>query len=262
MRIALSLVLASVLCCGAQYLQHRREAFRPSGGGAVVDSPDDLSGLFAWFKSDALVTNTAGNLTQTGGDQIKTWGDSSGNGHYLFTNNPSYAPQFDSSATTGKSYGGLEFGTSEHMETAFAALPNTTIFLVWRVASLGTYVLAIDSTNSSNRQILYKHSNNSMRITSGTDITGGTTGNGVWWIMCGVFNSSGNDSFYTNGVLVATADAGNQSLAGFTVGSGYDGNSITGNDSWVGEIIIYNRNLNSTEVGQIFSYLNTRWAVY
>ncbi len=232
------------------------------GAAAAPIVPTDIANLYAWYKGDAGITNTSGSGSPANDDAVAWWGDSSGNGRHLRTNNVhGTTPLFKSAATIGKSQGGIQFATSTNqLKVGFTALPDTTIFVVWRNASGGTYKITMDGTNAAAVQELYKRNTDVFGMYSGTEQTAsGALVNPSWNKLCGVFNSAGNDSMYTNGVVVSTSlSAGNQSLDGLTVGGAGNGTSSLGNAEYLGEVIIYNRLLNSTEIGQIFTYL-TRW---
>lgn len=253
-------LVALVFTIGAA-APRRRDLMPRNVAASGINSPADIANLFAWYKGDALVTNTAGTLA-VGDDAVAWWGDSSGNGRHLRTNNiHGSTPLYKSAAQTSKSQGGLQFaGTTNQLKVGFTAQADTTIFVVWRTATSGSYKLFLDSTNASARQTMYKRNTDLFTISSGTEQTvSGAIPNPSWNKFCAVFNSGGNDSIYTNGVVASTTlSAGNQSLDGLNLGSSYDGTSAIGNGEYLGEVIIYNRNLNSTEIGQVFTYLD-RW---
>ncbi len=264
----LIVALAVLLSVGTARSQALYESLLLLNQGAVAAPivPTDIANLHAWYKGDAGITNTSGSGSPANDDPIAWWGDSSGNGRHLRTNNVhGSTPLFKSSSSTGKSFGGLQFaGTTNSLRIGFTALPDTTIFVVWRTASAGSYKLFLDSTNAAARQVMYKRNTDLFTIASATEQTvSGAIPNPSWNVFCAQFNSAGNDSIYTNGVVASTAlVAGTQSLDGLTVGSANDGTSPLGSGEYLVEVIIYNRLLNSTEIGGVNSYLNTRWAVY
>ncbi len=264
MRVFLILLLS----CSAVFGQLGNPGFLATlkGSSTAPIVPTDIANLYAWYKGDAGITNTSGSGSPANDDPVAWWGDSSGNGRHLRTNNVhGSTPLFKSSSSTGKSFGGLQFaGTTNSLRIGFTALPDTTIFVVWRTASAGSYKLFLDSTNAAARQVMYKRNTDLFTIASATEQTvSGAIPNPSWNVFCAQFNSAGNDSIYTNGVVASTAlVAGTQSLDGLTVGSANDGTSPLGSGEYLVEVIIYSRLLNSTEIGGVNSYLNTRWAVY
>lgn len=260
-RILLILALL-VACVFTASADRRRLMMGGNVASAAVDSPDDIANLFAWYKADALVTNTAASSPPSNGDSIMAWGDSSGNGRHLTTNRPATPPTWENAAGTGKSFGGMEGAATASLSVGFTAQANTTIFIVWRINSGATFVIPIDSTNASARQVLYKNNSPGFSAFSGTDLAGGNAVTGTWFIEAATFNSGGNDTLYTNSVAVVTGDAGNQSLDGLNLMTARDGTSSLGANEWVGEVVVYSRVLTSTEIGQVFTYLNGRWSVY
>lgn len=260
-RLTLVFLSLAVVSSAQFYAPHRRVAFQPVAAGGTPTEVDQISGLFAWYKPDTLMTNLAGGTTLGQDTNIIAWGDSSGNGHHLTTNNPTASgPKLES---TGLGFWGVEFGAGQYIRAAFTAQADTTTFIVWRIASSGSFIFVYDSTNSSSRQFLYKDNSERWTIGSPTDTTAGVAQINNWYINAIVYNSGGDDSVYTNSVAATTtASSGNASLDGLTLGANNAGNLSPGNNSYVGEKVIYNRVLNSTEIGQVFTILNTRWGIY
>lgn len=257
-------ILLALLVAVLSVQADRRALMMSKRTTASAYSPTDTANLFAWYKADALLTNLIGTAVIGEGTNIIAWGDSSGNGRHLTTNNPTASAQrYKGTAATGKSQGGIE-RIAAYMRVGFTAQADTTIFIVWRNASSGDNAIPIDSTNSAARQLVYKDPSNFPTISAVTAASGNIAFvNPSWNIVAGVFNSGGNDSLYTNGVAYSTSlTAGSQSLDGLTILATYNDNGPLGTGEYVGEIIIYNRNLNSTEIGQVNTYLNGRWSVY
>ena len=245
----------------------RRRMLMTRNVASAAYSPSDTANLFAWYKSDALVTNTSGASPAAGGDSVASWGDSSGNSRHLRTNSAAIAaPLYIAPATTGKTYGGIEKGAGANLRVGFTAQVDTTIFAVWRNATAGNQKVVVDSTNASNRQIMYKKTTEFIATYAGSEIlaNGVAIANPSWNIVAATFNSAGNDSLYTNGVaFTTTGTVGATTLDGLSILSRYDnGGDSLGSGEYLGEVIIYSRVLNSTEIGQVNTHLNSRWSVY
>lgn len=263
-RIALIALVASCIACIGAGRRHLLLSGKAPAGAAAPTEVTDISGLFAWYRADLLVTNTSGTSPPTGGDLVKAWGDSSGNQRHLTTNNPTAsAPSFAATNTTTKQIGGIEVTTGEYLRVGFTAIANSTMFAVWRVAALGSIQVVIDGTNSSGRQALYKRSSDAFSAYSGTaEISGGAAALNTWYIQAVTYNSSGNDAVYTNNVSITSGASGSQSLDGITLGADQAGGFSPPGNGFIGEVVIYNRVLNSTEIGQVFGILNGRWSIY
>jgi len=262
MRLILLLILA--LPCTAQDFSIGSAFFAPAflkpasgGGGGAPFSPTDLSGLFAWYKGDNLVTNSADASPPSDGDSIKAWGDSSGNNHTLTI--ASGNPTWNNAATTGRAQGGLVFGVNKQLQVGFTAVAGTTVFVLWRNNSAGATHMAVDSTNTANRQAVYINGANAFAIYAGDAfLTTGTAANPSFNVQTGIFVTAGDDTIRTNGVVAITGVSGADTLDGLTVGSAFNGGNNLGAGEYVAEVVIYNRNLNSTECGQVETYLSTR----
>jgi hypothetical protein len=242
------------------HAERRQLLYRASSVAAAgISSPADIANLYAWYKGNSLVTNAAGTTPPSDGDFIIAWGDKSGNGHDLSTNsNPLALPlKWFSAATTGRTIGGVESGgANSYLRVGFTALPDTTIFILWRINSSGAYVLPLDSTNSLASQAIYKSNGDAFAMYSGTEVTGGTTVSGTFYVQTCQFNSGGNDTMRTNGVVISAAlNSGNQSLDGLTVGASRLGATQPVSGEYMVEIAIYNRLLNTTEMSQVETYL-------
>ena len=259
--LLISLLLLAVICTVSA---DRRRLLMMRDVASAAYSPSDTANLFAWYKSDALVTNLISTDVVAEGTNIIAWGDSSGNGRHLTTNNPTASAQlFKGTAATGKAQGGIERIT-QFLRVGFTAQPDTTCFVVWRIATGATVAIPFDSTNSAARQLVYKSSLARPAISAVTEqVSPGAIVNPSWNIICGVFNSAGDDSLYTNGVAFSTAlTAGSQSLDGLTLLTSFNNNGPMSSGEYIGEVIVYNRNLNSTEIGQVHTYINGRWSIY
>jgi len=224
--------------------------------------PTDIANLFAWYKSDALVTNLAGTSPPANGDSIRAWGDSSGNGRHLSTNNPTASgPTWSNATSAAKSQGVFAFASGKQMRVGFSALANTTVLVAWRTETTGGTHAVCDSTNTGNRQMVYVNSGDLFAMYSGAAfLTGGAVAQHTWNVQACIFSGSGNDTIVTNGVQAVNGTAGGDLMDGFNVGSDWNGaNNLSLLDN-VGEIIIYSRNLDvTTEIVPLTSYLRGRW---
>lgn len=237
--------LLLLLAVGGVLAERRQLLYRaPTAASGGISSFSDIANLFAVYDGNLLVTNSAGNPAADG-EKLLSWGDSSGNGHHAFTNGVDTTYESAPSMGTNKA---IRMGS---FRAGFTALPDTTILVAVRVTALGSFIAAIDSTNSAAAQTIYKDNADLPTIYSGTVLApaSGAMSLNANHTLIATFNSGGNDSLYTNGVLCVTGDSGNQSLDGATLGD-LDAQTIPWGD-YVGLIVIYNRILNSTEIAQI-----------
>lgn len=229
-----------------------------AGGGSF--SPSDISGLFAWYKADSLVTNNAGTSPPADSDTIKGWGDSSGNNRTLTP--ASSNPTWRNAATTGRTIGGLQFSATTRLAVGFTAPSGSTIFALWRNNSSGSTHAVVDSTNSAQRQMVYINGSDKFACYSGNAfVTVGTVANPSFNVQTVIFvASSANETIRTNGVVaINSSDAGDEKLDGLTVGSAWDGSNNIGTGEYVCEIVIYNRtDLTGTELSNVETYLLAR----
>lgn len=233
------LALPPTAVAPARSPQQQAASYTNSSGN--ISDWSDIPNLFLVLDANLGATNSAGSLA-VGGDKLKSWRDSSGNGHHVFTNGA--ACTFSSSAFGTNA--GINFGS---MWAAFTALPDTTILIAVKLTTSGTYLAGFDSTNTTARQIVFKDNAGLPNFYSGTTRTGGNALALGYYTFMATFNSGGNDFLYTNGVQCVTGDTGNQSLDGIKVGAQYDDTIPWG--QYIGLVVIWNRVLNATERGQV-----------
>jgi hypothetical protein len=230
----------------------------PGVPGTTITTPDQIANLFAWYKADNLVTNAAGTTPPADNDTIKGWGDSSGNNRVL---TPAASnPTWRNAATTGRTIGGFQFSATTRMRVGWTAFNGSTVFALWRNNSSGATHMVVDSTNTANRQSVYISGADAFACYSGNAfVTTGVAANPSFNRQTVIFVNAGNDTIRTNGVVaISSSDSGSDTFDGITVGSQWDGGNNLGTGEYVCEVIVYNRNLNSTECGQVEAYLATR----
>ncbi len=238
----------------------------PAAGGAVI--PSDLSGLAFWVKADAI-TGLSDN------DPVTTWIDSSSLAHDTTQADSGKRPTYQTSELNGKPVVRFD-GSDDYLETAALSgaqltlsANSITIFVVQK--QLGS-----SGNNSSlnwpkaatvgNRLGVFATYDNSIYFSYG-DNSGGTISvvqPGGWdddWKLLELWRSTTSGEIYVDGASILSASFSDDlSIAGTDELS--IAGSITSFGGDIAEVFIFNRALNSTERGQMRTYLNTKYAIY
>jgi hypothetical protein len=218
--------------------------------------PSSTSNLVLWF--DAQNTNS---ITATGGN-VSQWRDQSGHNNHL--NEASLYPTFPGNTINGKST--IAF---RYKRMVASTLPNDarlTIFMVVQFSNNPTNIHNLISTREASSHG-FTWDTQSARLymrsySPSSDVQfAGPLNSNTPYIMAGIYDSA-LISNYCNGFL----NTGNGNMIPSTVTPftvGYKTGDSGGNHLYgdVGEIIVYNKAFNRSEVAQVFAYLKAKWGV-
>jgi len=234
---------------------------------------EGISGMFGWWDSSdttTLYSNTAGTTLATSGDVLR-WNDKSVNGNHAIVPsgwNGYTKPQVTASAKNSltallfNAYGaGFSLGDKLPLVTTgatiFAALQRDTSggnptfigkgeegsYFGWGITSeyafWRTYTYAQTSVSSSNAWAV-------MAITI-------PAGN---WPATSIFlnGSAATQSLYNQGISAPPSTSANLTI-------GRNGSSGEGWRGYIGELVVFNGELTSTQRSSITTYLMTKWAI-
>lgn len=234
---------------------------------AVTNGPFDpsqLSGLVSWYDAQ-----DASTITQSAG-LVSQWNDKSPSALDVSQSTSANMPIY--SAT---SYGGLpgitfsSFGTKVLTASTppLTSFTDFTAYIVINFASFGfswiyniqdaTDAFLMFNTESGGKWEIYsdKRSPNPVRAT--TALSAATP------YQLGFFRSAAAlESFRVNGVADSHTATSSPTIVTGTPVVLNIGNSTSGSNGLngtIGEIIVYDRLLNSTEIGQVETYLSAKW---
>lgn len=218
--------------------------------------PSSLGGLSLWLKADAGVTTSGSNVT--------SWTDQSANG-FIFTIDIQNEPTYLSSFVNGKP--AIEFIANDN-----SGLSNSS------VSFNGFTFFSVAKQKPTNTGRIFSAYNNNVLIgTWGNESNRFYGGNENGWLYEGTDQSTNflittafsdadtSFGFYQNGTLQSNGNSSSTVfIDGISVGGGIldGGNGTEASDSYVCEIVIYNRTLTSTERQQVEAYLNEKYAIY
>lgn len=224
-----------------------------AGGGG----PAGVAGCVAWYDASdaASITSSGGNVSQ--------WNDKTGNGYHL--TQATGVQQPDTAARTWNGLNVLDFDGSgdilARLTTPTTALP-ATVFYVGLSDTHAAFTRPFDGGSTGNRPLLYVDA-------SGATWTLAASTTGIPRVVQPgakvyslVYNGA-SSAFYENGVQYGgTLNTGSGAFAGLAVGGDTSVvNGSTSYDGWLGEMLIYNSPLGTTDRQTIENYLLNKWGM-
>jgi len=257
----LTVLLLTLSAFGQRVLPGRSWAFKPPGGAPAIESlATNQAGypVLAWYKSPNYGTNT-----------YPIWTDSWTNSWNL-TNMTGGAgsPTMTLNAING--YPSVDFNADNttYLRTAlYASAQPHEVFLVLQPSTYVSGHHIFDGTGSASRNGFWKQTTgqNCWSIYAGTVMSAPINSwiTNQWFIMDLIYLGS-SSGFYTNNVLLKSADAGANASAGITVGARY-GLTFPGTFS-LAEVISYGGGYaipgtNTVARSNVWYYLKTKYAL-
>lgn len=236
-------------------------------GGVVASSrrrsttvtPDQLANLRGWWKADGITSPPAD------GAALQTWTDSSTSAQPFVQatvgNRPTYRT---SGAFLPNGQPCVEFTAASSRDMSCSTLTNVTAmtrFVVVRMKTLPSTGTLFGANNgfqlafNSAGQLQSSVNNVTWLNISGTTVA--TTG--VWYVVAFTDNNSNSSTNYVNGTQDATSTTAHSATA--TTTSLGSASATAFLDGYIAEMADWNRVLNTTELGQMFTYFTTKYAV-
>ena len=229
-------------------------------GGMLT--PASISGLFAWY--DATDTST---LTMVA-NAVSQWNDKSGNGYNVTQGTGSKQPTYTTNQQNGLATLVFDGGDTLVMPSGVYAFANgnQTLFCVAkRNTEAGTVnrLMSMNSGGAANFRLILGYSSVAASIQYGCNGTGtiaskaGATNTNYQIILGGLSSTTQSITFNNNTKSTGTGAA--QVVDSAYIGSNTDTDRyLTGG---IGEIIMYNRALDSNEELAINRYLASKWGI-
>lgn len=215
--------------------------------GSTSFDPISLGNLEAWWKADAGITLNGSNVSQ--------WDDQSGNGKNLTQATAGSQPLYVASGING--FPSLTFDGVDFLScTPIITLANQTIFIVYKKAGGGNYViLDYDGT-------VYPLLHYGGTLYNGNSTLAVATTNNTWYARAWK-SASGltQPEFFSNGVSLGLGSANDSATRNYLryVGSL---NGAAGLDGSIAEILVYNDVKSDADILLVNNYINTKYAIY
>lgn len=227
--------------------------------GAAAFSPLDLSGLVGWW--DASDTST---ITESGG-AVSQWDDKSSNGYHVAQATEAFKPTLNTGSINGLDALNFPDDPTKMSATGVASLAwkPATVFVVAKITNSATDKTFIAQGDSGYFQFRATTAEKlGLLKSSAANIGESTTANSttVASLSAVTYDSSGNYAFFTNGAANGSG-TNNQTLTASTaiyVGNRQTAENFLGD---IGEIVVYDTVLGSTDRATVESYLMTKWGI-
>jgi hypothetical protein len=193
---------------------------------------------------------------------VETWYDQSGNGNDATQSVATKQPKIVDGGSLVS--GGIDFdGVNDFMQAAIGTFAQPISgFSVFNNDSLTNAPSIWDSTSATNRVISYSvAAGNTFRISAGVALSSAASAqvDGTDYQRSDFFDST-SSSFYVNGTVMASGNAGANSIEGLTIGARYDGTTNFTNGT-IAEVIIYPSDQSATRVA-IETNINDHYNIY
>lgn len=216
-----------------------------AAGGSF--SPSDISGLKGWWDA-----SDAGSIHATG-SSVDTWDDLSATGAD-FTS--SGGARFSTGTRTQNGLNVLAMTTSKLMTTTLTVSQPFTILAVWVCDDTlaGSYHALLGPNGSG----LYA----GLRIATswinvGSELYGGSFASAGTFCQTTWIGNGSSSEVYGDGANSGTGNAGTTGLSAFRInGDASNSNMINGA---IGELIVYDSALGSTDRATVEDYLSAKW---
>lgn len=222
----------------------------------VVPSFIPLDGLNLWLK--------ANSLSLSDGDQVSSWNDSSGNGNNATQSNSSYKPIFKTGILNSKPV--VRFTASDdHIicpNGVFSGISTaTSMFIVMKVTNTSSEKFNFtQSVDGGNRYLTHTPWNDgNIYWDFGNDRLYGSWGGNSSSFYYWTYLAGSGMAIRRNGTQIHTKSTSGTFTPGtqtFLIGGLAGTKGMSGD---IAEIIMYNRRLNLTEIGEVETYLKNKY---
>lgn len=228
-----------------------------------IDSPDDISTLVGWYKGDIGVFSDLGVTPSLIGGFVRQWNDQSGNLNHIISSGLGTRPTYVS-GTNGKPavnfalVGGIT--KQSLLKSGVTVGQPVTIFSVAAITNINGGGLIVGGTNGSN--VFYTK----QRLTafaifaspsSNTEFAINASLGFSWALSTSIFKGGNSSIRLNSGIITGTGSAGNVPMQSISIGE----NTVNegGFIGSVAEVLIYAKELNSTEIAFVELYLKNKY---
>jgi hypothetical protein len=230
-------------------------------------SPSNISDLYAWYDASDIDT-----ITKDGSDRVSAWTNKEGTTARNINQSTGGSQPLWLSASKN-SLDTIDFVSNRYVITDSAltliSSAQLTIFIVLKMPSnTGTINHSMSNVDTSGGVFhpFYHEDNNTIRVsnTSGGAYVIDSPPSALAWTYVTVSQNGTSGFVRTDGVLKTISPSSPlgsaNSFSGLCVGRYEEVAGRYWNEE-IGEIIIYNKILNATEIGQVEEYLSTKWGI-
>jgi hypothetical protein len=239
-------------------------------GGASQFDPKTVTGLVAWYKSDAGVLDASGNVITVDNTKIKTWQDQSGNGKHLVQATVGNQPAWRNAANGINGVPAVYFtgASTNYLVSSAFDLSSFTIFMVHKI-SVESVIYEQGNAATGNGQFAYTSQNASFYVKKAAAVNGKDSaiswgsGNVLMQWNVRYAGTSVTHTMRKNGVdqTLTVRNAGDPGTAttngALTLGARASATApVTG---FIAEALFYNAALAAGDITNIEAYLKKKW---
>lgn len=212
-----------------------------------------------------LDANDASTITLNGSN-VSQWNDKSGNSRNLIQPTTASQPTYSTNSLNSKAT--IDFPTNKTMvNNAFTIGTTSTVFAVIKPNSLNSgqnrdFITTGATADNSKAHILFHDvsSTRSLALYAGVGFsTPNVLTQGLWSVIGGITNGASSE-LRSNGIVVATGNAGNQSwTSGIRLGS--NSYSTFYSIATYAEVIVTSKVLSQSDKQKIEGYLAHKWGL-
>jgi hypothetical protein len=216
--------------------------------------PSDVSGLVLWLPADQIQGIASGA-------SLSAWTDSSASASHATQPSVASQPVFLTNVQNGLS--AVSFGvTAAQIMVSQTSLLATSTIAMTLASALGANAgrRPICGTASSDLRLgVNIGAGNTSQVAKDAGLAGGVTPQNTWLSMIAIANASAT-TLAVSGATVS-GDIGSGATSSTQLILGAQAGSALTFAGWIGETIVYNRNLKEIERSSIESYLRTKWGI-
>jgi hypothetical protein len=234
-----------------------------SGNIDLIYTAESISNLALWYKAESFAPHVDGT-------SVGTWRDASGNASNSTQATVAKQPKFYNTVNDGKP--AIRFGGAGALPINGAVIVNTNytvIMVVARDTSSSSYNVILGGSSSSTNQDFHmgwrtdtQFTVDQWSTTTNIAVPSFTTQGKVFQMWTAVLEQSTARYVYLRNTLEATVTNYKSPLtSNANMNIGYWGGTSSYANADVSEILIYNRDLNSSELANVQNYLITKYGL-
>ena len=239
-------------------------------GGAAQFDPKTVTGLVAWYKSDAGVLDASGNVITVDNTKVRTWQDQSGNGKHLVQATVGNQPAWRNAANGINGVPAVFFtgASTNYLVSSTFDLSSYTVFFVQKL-STDSIFYEHGNAATGNGQFAYTSQNASLYVRKGALVNGkdSTVGWGSGNVLLqwnGRYaGTSVTHTMRKNGIdqTLTVRNAGDPGTATTTAALtlGARASAAAPATGFIAEALFYNAALAAGDITNIEAYLKKKW---
>ncbi len=226
-------------------------------GAAAPFTPASIAGLQLWLDASQI----SGGLINN--DPVSTWNDVSGNSRNA-TQSGGSRPTYRTNVKNGKPAIFFVSGMSssgQYMTGSLTLSQPMTVFAAVQHTGSFTYQFILDGSTNRVALVRYTPTDNLYDVFAGSDGTVSHTDDTNWHYLGGVVNGA-SSSLSIDGVNTTGLSSGSNSLGStYMVGTSGPSPGSLSMDGYIGDLIIYDTALGTTDRQAVEAYLAAKYAI-